>query len=33
VDLRGAVSGIAAIKDHVAFHPDRVDAIEEQLAT
>ncbi|MEA3097667.1 DUF427 domain-containing protein [Caballeronia mineralivorans] len=23
---------VAAIKDHVAFYPDRVDAIEEQIA-
>jgi len=25
-------AAVAAIKDHVAFYPDRVDAIEEQLA-
>jgi uncharacterized protein (DUF427 family) len=26
-------AAVAAIKDHVAFYPDRVDAIDEQLAT
>ena len=26
-------AAVAAIKDHVAFYPDRVDAIEEQLAS
>jgi len=25
-------AAVAAIKDHVAFYPDRVDAIDEQLA-
>lgn len=25
-------AAVAAIKDHVAFYPDRVDAIEEQIA-
>jgi uncharacterized protein (DUF427 family) len=25
-------AAIAAIEDHVAFYPDRVDAIDEQLA-
>lgn len=25
-------AAVAAIKDHVAFYPDRVDAIEEQVA-
>ncbi len=26
-------AAVAAIKDHVAFYPDRVDAIDEQLAS
>ena len=25
-------AAVAAIKDHIAFYPDRVDAIDEQLA-
>ena len=32
VDLRAPYAAVAAIKDHVAFYPDRVDAIDEQLA-
>ena len=28
--MKPGIAAVAAIKDHVAFYPDRVDEIEEQ---
>jgi uncharacterized protein (DUF427 family) len=32
VDMEAPYDAVAAIKDHVAFYPDRVDSITEQPA-